>query len=71
MRTTKQMIAEMTEDEKNALSSFYIQHGRKWKSVLRDEWMSASGIGPIHNMRNKYGPAWLVMVRTGDFLPKG
>jgi len=44
----------------DALRRYAQQHGRCWKTRLRDEWMCASAEPLLHALRNSHGPGWLV-----------
>lgn len=69
IRTT--MSKRPTMEQMEALRAFASTHGRNWKSVLRDSWMS--GIYPtdcdsasLQQVRNAFGPSWLVRFRLPD-----
>ena len=63
-----------TQNELDAIARFAAREGRRWKSILREEWMDAcAGLmddpdqSILQYIRNAYGPEWLVRYR----LPKG
>jgi|SRR6516162_5642574 len=61
----------LTQKQEFAIEAFAKIHGRNWKSVLRDAWMSGaypygSDTASLQQVRNYFGPAWLVSYR----LPK-
>jgi hypothetical protein len=48
-----------------ALRMFASAHGRNWKSKLNDAWMTGnyptgSILPELQQVRNEYGPSWLV-----------
>jgi hypothetical protein len=58
----------LNPEEKSALVAYAKEHGRTWKSSLRDDWYNASAESILHRLRNKedFGPTGLINVR----LPK-
>lgn len=49
----------------SALRLFASAHGRNWKSELRQAWMTGnyptgSILPALQQIRNQYGPTWLV-----------
>jgi hypothetical protein len=66
-----------TAEQLEALKTFAAANGRRWKAVLRDCWMaggynSETGSyidGPLQQVRNTFGPSWLVRFRIVE--PKG
>lgn len=70
IRVMKNML---TVEEEGAIKRFAANEGRRWKSILLDEWMRAcAGLmdnpdqGTLQHIRNAYGPSWLASYR----LPK-
>jgi hypothetical protein len=57
----------LTPAEYAAIREYALEHGRKWKEALRDDWMHARQPGHLQAVRNRLGPAWLVRFK----LPKG
>jgi hypothetical protein len=64
----------LTVEEAAAIQRFATNEGRRWKSILLDQWMRAcSGLmddpdqSILQHIRNAYGPSWLASYR----LPKG
>ena len=53
-------INGLTAEEFQAVLEYAEEHGRTWKSQLRDEWMRAATIGPLQRLRNTHGPSWLM-----------
>ncbi len=50
-----------------ALVAFREQHGRTWKSTLRDGWERAAYPGELQQIRNQLGPSWLNRLTPADF----
>ena len=48
-------LRPLTRSEHNAM-----EHGRYWKTSLRDDWMNARTTGVMQSLRNTRGPSWLV-----------
>jgi hypothetical protein len=50
-----------TPEQLKALKEFARVYGRNWKHELRLAWMSGDGrdAGPLRQVRNTLGPAWL------------
>jgi hypothetical protein len=53
----------LTKEQFEALKAYAGEHGRRWKSDLRDEWMTATAPWPLMQVRNQFGPTWLVRFR--------
>jgi hypothetical protein len=51
---------ELTAEQLAALRSYADEHGRTWKAQLNYEWMSGTASGPLQQIRNAFGPSWLV-----------
>lgn len=49
-----------TQDQLNALKEYAAANGRTWKSKLHHEWMNATASWPLMQIRNQFGPSWLV-----------
>jgi hypothetical protein len=56
-------IPDLTPEQRTALEAFAAEHGRLWKSRLRDQWMNASATPELHRLRNTHGPSWLARFR--------
>lgn len=60
-----------TTEQLAALDEFRKTHGQRWKHILSKCWIN-SAYGPTTNsgllqqLRNQFGPAWLVAYRRGD-----
>ena len=62
---------ELAPEHAAALLEFAREHGRYWKAVLNECWMSGiypPGVdgGPLQQVRNQYGPSWLVRFRLSS-----
>lgn len=62
----------MTPDERQALTAYAHQIGRRWKSSLLSAWESGNyrsapaGLAPaLQSIRNARGPSWLKTVKLG------
>lgn len=51
--------ASLTAEQLTALREYATLHGRTWKMQLLDDWMAARVPGPLQQLRNSRGPAWL------------
>lgn len=49
-----------TDDQVRALLAYAKANGRRWKAQLNHEWMSGTASGPLQQVRNSFGPSWLV-----------
>lgn len=59
--------APLTDEQLAALTRFRKLHGRIWKSVLANAWMTGIGRGycpSLHSLRNTHGPSWLADFRN-------
>lgn len=50
--------------EKLELAIRWNEHGRTYKSVIRDEWERGLCNGTLQSIRNKIGPSGLVRLKT-------
>ncbi len=56
--------------EHQAIVHFAARHGRRWKSELREAWMTGIYCDPavdsatLQRIRNTYGPSWLIKCRV-------
>lgn len=57
-----------TPEQIAALRAYRDRHGKRWKSRLLAEWLSATGEeGPdLRQVRNTFGPSWLLDYRLPD-----
>lgn len=59
----------MTDEEiMDYLAAFAFEHGRRWKSILADAWMSGRDAKfgwQARWIRNHRGPTWLQSYRLG------
>ena len=63
----------MTNEQIEAIQQWAKRHGRKWKSALRDAWMSGDydtfeQSAELQRIRNEYGPTWLVAFRLSKVV---
>ena len=43
-----------------ALRQYALDNGRYWKSQLNDDWMNGRASGELQQVRNEFGPSWLI-----------
>jgi len=43
-----------------ALRQYAREEGRNWKSRLLDDWTNGRTVGPLQEVRNQFGPSWLL-----------
>lgn len=60
----------MTQTQTDAIQQWARLHGRRWKSALRNAWMTGNYEGfeasnELQQLRNSLGPAWLIKFRLG------
>jgi hypothetical protein len=55
--------ATPTAAQLSALVCYATGHGRTWKSQLNDDWMNGRAEGELQQIRNQFGPSWLVRFR--------
>jgi len=63
-------MTKPNEKQVQALREFAAAHGRNWKSVLRQSWMTGDYSNApndtavyLQQVRNNFGPTWLVRFR--------
>lgn len=61
-------LEDLDKDQADALLIFATDNGRYWKQALREAWMTGNysgfaGSGFLQQIRNNYGPEWLVKFR--------
>jgi hypothetical protein len=54
------MKTQPTPEQLAAIVAYAKAHGRHWKRDLNDAWMRAAEPGLLQQMRNQFGPSWLV-----------
>lgn len=54
-------IGEPSTEQLAALRQYAGEHGRTWKSALLDDWANGRTTGPLHQVRNTFGPRWLMI----------
>ena len=50
----------LTAEQLEAIGDYARQHGRTWKSQLNHDWMTGQTSGPLQQIRNQFGPSWLI-----------
>lgn len=63
---TGRTLGEPTVEQWEALKEYAATHGRTWKSQLLDDWTYARVPGLLQQIRNQFGPRWLMLIRIGD-----
>lgn len=58
-----------TTEQMAALRKYAAENGRTWKSQLLTEWERGTATGALQQVRNAFGPTWLVRFRFP--LPAG
>lgn len=56
----------MSEEQQYALFDFRAEHGRQWKSALRELWASGRDSGALRQIRNEHAPL-IDRLRDSDF----
>ena len=60
---------ELTPEQLTAIQKYAIHLGRCWKSHLHNSWMNGiydcDDAGILQQIRNTFGPSWLVRFRGG------
>lgn len=59
-------MTRLTSEQLVALQRFRDENGRMWKSTLLRLWERAAVQGELMQVRNIFGPAWLVAFRFGE-----
>jgi hypothetical protein len=49
-----------SQEQLEALRSYANAHGRQWKSNLLSDWEHGRTVGELQQVRNQFGPSWLV-----------
>jgi hypothetical protein len=52
-----------TPAQLDALQEYALAHGRYWKAKLRLDWEFARTRGELQQLRNQFGPLWLLRFR--------
>lgn len=50
----------LTTNQVVALKNYADLNGRNWKSKLQHDWVNGHSVGELQQVRNQFGPAWLV-----------
>jgi hypothetical protein len=59
MQKKKATLQDLTMEQAAALTEFRLNNGPDWKEKLLAGWMIAAFPGPLQQIRNDLGPAWL------------
>ena len=49
-----------SQEQVDALREYAAENGRAWKSKLNHEWMTGQQSGILQQIRNQFGPSWLI-----------
>ena len=49
-----------TPAQLHALEQYALANGRYWKAKLREDWEFGNARGELQQLRNQFGPSWLV-----------
>ena len=63
---TGRTLGEPTVEQWEALKAYAAEHGRTWKSKLLDDWTYARTSGPLQQVRNTFGPRWLMLINIKE-----
>lgn len=56
----------MNDEQREALRNFRAEHGKRWKRRLLAGWEISEFPGPLQQIRNQYGPSWLVNLKPSE-----
>lgn len=58
---------KLTDEQYSTLRAYAMDHGRNWKSRLRQSWEDGDYEGRhdsnVQTIRNTFGPSWLISFR--------
>jgi hypothetical protein len=54
--------ADPTIEEWAALVRYAASHGHRWKAALRADWENGRCQSELQQLRNRFGPSWLISV---------
>jgi len=60
---TNRIAPLLTPEHLAALRHYAREHGRTWKSQLLHDWETGRSEGLLQQVRNAFGPTWLVRFR--------
>lgn len=63
---TGRQLGEATAEQWEALQQYADKNGRTWKAQLLDDWMHARVAGPLQQVRNAFGPRWLMLINIKE-----
>jgi hypothetical protein len=58
---------KLTNEQRQALQDFADKNGTQWKDKLIHLWNTGRDVGLLRQIRNQFGPLWL-LTRCGDGL---
>jgi len=53
-------MTKLTAEQHKALLEYAAEHGRNWKSELNHDWLTGQSEGYLRQIRNQFGPSWLM-----------
>ena len=59
---TGRTLGEPTAEQWECLKAYAAEHGRAWKHQLLQEWQTGRDTGLLRQVRNQFGPRWLLLV---------
>jgi hypothetical protein len=66
LQCPKPRFPELTSAQLKSLEEYSVQHGRNWKACLRNDWENGRSYGELQQIRNTFGPTWLVRFSFPD-----
>jgi hypothetical protein len=60
------MTKQLTPEQLDALVKYAAENGRAWKAALRHDWETGRSLGELQQIRNAFGPSWLVRFRLPE-----
>lgn len=63
-------VRRPTPAQLRALAQYALDNGRYWKAKLREDWEYARTRGELQQLRNQFGPSWLVRFRFSRDVTK-
>lgn len=63
---TSQNKGELTPEQLAALKEYAARHGRYWKNKLSSDWVRARDTPLLRQIRNQFGPTWLINFKFKD-----
>ena len=60
---------KLSAEQLKAVQEYAAANGRNWKSALRHDWETGQAYGELQQIRNNFGPTWLVNFRLSQVQP--